>query len=125
LEELGFSEHSLLSIAIVNREEIRGLNARYRSIDSPTNVLSFPQREGEMVGNTDYDLLGDVVICADVAQEQASELGYTLQEMITYLLIHGILHLSGQHHDDPTEERAMADRVNEVFETFYPSQRVS
>ncbi len=101
---------------------MRQLNARYRDKYCPTNVLSFSQKEGEALAAADSNLLGDVVICIDVAGEQAAELGYTLQEMTTYLLIHGIVHLSGQHHDDPTRERAMAKRVNELFDAVYPSQ---
>ena len=124
LEELGFSECAVLSLAIVSREEMRRLNGQYRGIDRPTNVLSFSQREGDVVGDTDHALLGDVVICADVARDQANELGYTLQEMVTYLMIHGIMHLRGQHHNDVTQERIMSERVNELFETFYPYKQV-
>ncbi|MGB9616224.1 MAG: rRNA maturation RNase YbeY [Desulfomonilaceae bacterium] len=122
MEELGFSEQSVLSIALVDRDEMRRLNALYRDKDAPTNVLSFSQKEGEALDAADPNLLGDVVICIDVAREQAADLGYTLQEMTTYLLIHGIAHLSGQRHDDPVQERAMAARVNELFDALYPAQ---
>uniref|UniRef100_A0A7C4EVE7 Endoribonuclease YbeY n=1 Tax=Desulfomonile tiedjei TaxID=2358 RepID=A0A7C4EVE7_9BACT len=122
LEELGFSERSILSIALVDRDEMRRLNAKYRDKDCPTNVLSFSQKEGEAFTAADSNLLGDVVICIDVARQQAAELGYTLQEMATYLLIHGIVHLSGQHHDDPAHAHVMAQRVNELFDAVFPSQ---
>lgn len=112
----------MLSIAIVDQEEMQKLNAQYRGKDNPTNVLSFPQHEGEVFEAISTDLLGDVVICAQIAREQADELGYTLQEMVSYFLIHGILHLSGQHHDDFIQEWAMEQRLNELFGKLYPAE---
>lgn len=95
------------------------LNLQYRGKDYPTNVLSFAQAEGERIA-TPQNLLGDVVICTDRAVDDAKELGYTEDEMVTYLLIHGILHLVGYVHDLPQDAEAMHDQVNRIFAEFYP-----
>lgn len=95
------------------------LNLQYRGKDYPTNVLSFAQAEGERMADPE-NLLGDVVICTDRAADDAQELGYTEEEMVTYLLIHGILHLVGYVHDEPKDAEAMHEQVNRIFDEFYP-----
>src|SRR5512139_3229206 len=90
LEDLGCSPDSVLSIAFVGETEMAELNRTYLGREGPTNVLSFSQREGDE-GSPHPNLLGDVVICADVAIKEAAELGYEEHQMLTYLLIHGIL----------------------------------
>lgn len=83
-------------------------------------MLSFSQQEGDPPA-TPTDLLGDVVICAERVQEDALNLGYTDDEMVLYLLIHGILHLAGYEHHDPDEAVTMQEKVDRVFQQFYPS----
>jgi len=94
------------------------LNLKYRGREGPTNVLSFSQLEGS--ASPQKNLLGDVVICADRAVDDAVELGYTEDQMVLYLLIHGILHLLGHSHDFSEDEKAMSARVEEIFRGFYP-----
>jgi len=119
LEGLGCSASTVLSISVVNAEEMAQLNMTYRGKQGPTNVLSFSQHEGEE-GSPNRDLLGDVVICADVAAADAQSLGYTNAEMVVYLLIHGVLHLLGHEHDKPEDAEAMKSRVDELFEELLP-----
>jgi len=96
-----------LSILFMDDEDIRELNREYRKKDRPTDVLSFPMREGEF-GDLNPDLLGDVVISLDTAKRQAEERGETLEEEINLLLIHGILHLLGfDHEKNAAEARRM------------------
>lgn len=90
------------------------LNFKYRGKEGPTNVLSFSQTEGEHPG-AQPDLLGDVVICADRAADDAAELGYSNDEMVLYLLIHGILHLIGYDHEASPEAEAMEAKVERIF----------
>lgn len=97
------------------------LNKQYRGKDLPTNVLSFSQREGPTIGGPSSEVLGDVVICTNVARMQAQELGYTDQEMMVYLLIHGIVHLAGHTHEGPTDSVVMQQRVDEIFDKLMPS----
>lgn len=90
------------------------LNFKYRGKEGPTNVLSFSQIEGDRPG-AQPDLLGDVVICTDRAADDAKELGYSEDEMVLYLLIHGILHLVGFDHAVPPEAEAMEAKVERIF----------
>jgi probable rRNA maturation factor len=92
-----------LSVVLVGDDEMQALNARYRAIDRPTDVLAFSQREGEG-GTLGADLLGDVVISLDTAARQAARRGVELHDEIRVLLAHGLLHLLGYDH-----ERSRAD----------------
>lgn len=90
------------------------LNFKYRGKEGPTNVLSFSQIEGDHPG-AHPGLLGDVVICTDRAADDAVDLGYSEDEMVLYLLIHGILHLVGYDHAVPLEAEAMEAKVERIF----------
>ena len=106
-------ERTELSLALVGDNEIRKLNARYRKKDYATDVLSFAAAEtlpGPM------PLLGDVVISVDRARAQAKERGRTLEEELTTLLIHGILHLLGYDHERfPRDARVMQSLERKVY----------
>ena len=90
-----------LSLALVDNQEIKKLNARYRKKDQPTDVLSFPSGEQLPTG---IQILGDVVISVEQAEEQAGERRKTLEQEIESLLIHGILHLLGYDHERSRKE---------------------
>lgn len=100
---LAFLKHDRadLSLAFVDNEEIQELNARYRNKNEPTDVLSFPSGEGLPVG---MQILGDVVISVEKAEEQARKRGKPLDQEIESLLIHGILHLLGYDHERSEKE---------------------
>jgi probable rRNA maturation factor len=95
------------------------LNLKYRGKQSPTNVLSFSQLEGP-ASEFRVELLGDVVLCTDVAADDAVALGYSNDEMLVYLLIHGILHVVGYDHSLPQDESAMSSKLEEIFQEFFP-----
>lgn len=92
-----------LSIRIVDAEESRQLNSEYRGKDKPTNVLSFPF---EVPDGIELDLLGDLVICAEVVRQEAEEQKKPLFNHWTHMVVHGVLHLLGFDHinDDEAEE---------------------
>jgi len=117
---LGCSAASILSVAVVDSDEMAKLNLTYRGKEGPTNVRSFAQLEGEPTARS--DLLGDVVICADRARDDAAALGYPLEEMVVYLLIHGILHLVGYDHATPPDATEMHRRVEATFLKLYPDR---
>lgn len=109
LAALGHSA-SDLSVAFVDDERMRELNRDWRGKDRPTDVLSFSQIEGEdMPGEA--VLLGDVVLSVDTLQRQAREGGWTDEEELVRLLLHGLLHLLG--HDHEVEDDAAAMRAEE------------
>lgn len=102
----GCGEDAELSIAIVDDAGIQELNSKYRGIDSPTDVLSFPQEDDR--------ILGDVVISLETAERQASEEGRPLKEELCILLIHGVLHLLGYDHEEEEEAEEMEEREAEI-----------
>ena len=101
-----------LSIVLCGDEEIRELNSLWRDKDKATDVLSFSQLEGDMPQPEDIDIsaafgampapetevLGDVVISMQRAQEQAQNIGHSLEAECRRLLVHGVLHLLGHDH---------------------------
>ncbi|MCG8684866.1 MAG: rRNA maturation RNase YbeY [Desulfobacterales bacterium] len=97
LSALGCDAHEI-SIVITDDQEIRDLNKTYRGKDKPTNVLSFPMQEGQFSDITP-GLLGDVVISVDTAEQEASDAEISMDERMSQLLIHGILHLLGFDHE--------------------------
>jgi len=84
-----------LTLRLVDKSESRELNARFRGKDQPTNVLSFP---AELPPGIDIPLLGDIVICAPLVEEEAQAQDKPLQEHWAHLVIHGVLHLLGYDH---------------------------
>lgn len=94
-----------VALLVTNDEGIRAVNRDFRGIDRPTDVLSFPAREG---GNAAADgaFLGDIAISLERARAQAEEYGHTLIRELSFLAVHGALHLLGYDH---TEESASAE----------------
>ena len=88
-----------VSILLTTDADIRKLNKQFRSIDQPTDVLSFPQNADEDPPIPGEIILGDIAVSLDTAQAQAKEHGLTFEEEIILLLIHGILHLLGYDHE--------------------------
>lgn len=94
---MGCNDHEI-SILITDNDQIRGLNKQYRKKDAPTNVLAFPMQEGAFTDITP-GLIGDVVISCETAQQEADNAGIKLEERMSQLLIHGVLHLIGFDHE--------------------------
>ncbi|HUI25734.1 MAG TPA: rRNA maturation RNase YbeY [Candidatus Kryptonia bacterium] len=103
-----------LAISLVDDAEIRRLNRGYRGKDRPTDVLAFAMREGKRAPG-DEAVLGDVVISLDTAARQAANRGASLENEVTTLLIHGILHLLGYDHErSPADARRMRHKERTV-----------
>ncbi|MBR4861319.1 MAG: rRNA maturation RNase YbeY [Firmicutes bacterium] len=109
-------ERSEISVTFVDMEEIHQLNLDYRGVDSPTDVLSFPQFDDLNDLPEDGEIaLGDVVICKQKAEEQAEEFGHSFEREIMYLFVHSVLHLLGYDHMDEDEKKIMRRREEEVM----------
>ncbi len=95
---------------------IRRLNRDYLGKDRPTNVISFPMQEGEFCLLNPL-LLGDVVVSADTAAREADEGGIPFLERLIFLLLHGILHLTGFDHERSglAEAKRMEEKEQEIF----------
>lgn len=105
-----------LSVLLLDNKGIRAVNKKYLNRNRPTNVISFSLTEGEF-GNINPQVLGDVVISVEKALEQAETRGTSLEEELTFLLIHGILHLVGCDHEKKGSEREkMRKKEKEVYQ---------
>lgn len=105
LNALGCPDETELSITIVGDRTIHRLNREYLGKDRPTNVISFSLQEGEF-GNVAPHALGDVVISADTAAREGESGGWSGYERLIFLLLHGILHLTGYDHERSGEAEA-------------------
>ncbi|HZG55866.1 rRNA maturation RNase YbeY [Paenibacillus sp.] len=126
-----------VSVTIVDDEAIRALNAQYRGLDKPTDVLSFsmweegehetPIRYGEETEESEEeaeddefmelpdDPIGDIVISAATAKRQSEEYGHSFERELGFLFVHGFLHLIGYDHGDEEAERAMTEKQEQVL----------
>lgn len=107
---------SELAVTIVGDRRIRMLNRQYLGKDRPTNVISFAMNEGECSG-VNPEVLGDVVISAATAAREAAEEGIPFFERLSFLLLHGILHLVGYDHERSGDAaaRRMAAKERELL----------
>lgn len=96
LDAAGLDDDEQLSLTLCDDPYIQKLNREWRKIDKPTDVLSFPM--------DDEQLLGDLVISLDTAQRQAEERQHTARDELRVLMVHGILHLLGYDHETTREE---------------------
>ena len=113
------SPQTEVDITLVDDAAIHELNRTYRGIDRPTDVLSFALDEGEEEPEEDYDeiehLWGDVIISAPTAVRQGEEYGHGLEREMTYLAVHGMLHLLGYDHMEEKDKLIMRKREEEVL----------
>jgi probable rRNA maturation factor len=102
-----------ISIRLADDDEVRTLNAQYRQKDKPTNVLSFPMIQPDLLDTvtTNSDdgevLLGDIVLAHGVCAREAAERGISITDHATHLIVHGTLHLLGYDHLGDDEAEAM------------------
>ena len=103
-----------ISIRLTDDGEVQTLNAQYRGKDKPTNVLSFPMVQADLLeslANSDDGevLLGDIVLADGVVAREAAERGIMITDHATHLIIHGLLHLVGYDHEQDAEAEAMEE----------------
>ena len=111
-----------LALLLVDRDTIAAMNAEHLGKPGPTDVLAFPIDEpGESPPDAPA-VLGDVVLCPAVADEQAPRFGRDRQAELRLLTVHGILHLLGMDHADPGAERAMFDLTDELLASYDAAQ---
>jgi probable rRNA maturation factor len=99
-----------LGVRVVGAAESRRLNARYRGLDAPTNVLSFPPAALPARTRMRARPLGDLVICAGVLRGEARAQAKTLKAHWAHLIVHGTLHLIGYDHERAADARRMERR---------------
>jgi probable rRNA maturation factor len=121
LDAMHVHSQAELSVLLVDTDAMSKLHEQWMDEPGPTDVLSFPMdelrpgREGEPSGP---GLLGDVVLCPQVAAEQAARAGHAAAEELLLLTTHGILHLLGYDHAEPDEEKEMFGLQRQLLLTF-------
>ncbi len=121
IEQLKLHPTVDLGIIFVNEKPMTDLHIQWMDEPGPTDVLSFPMdelRPGAEDGPMPEGVLGDVVICPQVAKLQADAAGHGVMDEVHLLLTHGILHLLGFDHAEPDEEREMFKLQKALLEGF-------
>lgn len=105
------------NIIFVTNEKIHEINYQYRGIDRPTDVISFALED-----NQDFEMkirvLGDIYISVEKAKEQAEAYGHSFRREISFLAVHGILHLLGYDHMEKEDEKIMFAKQEEVLNQY-------
>lgn len=115
-------------LSFVSKEEIQVLNKESRKVDQVTDVLSFPMLDGirgkilkkkDCILDYDQDekavFIGSIVICVERAKEQAEEYGHSLSRELSYLTVHGMLHLFGYDHMTDEDKAQMREKEEEIL----------
>jgi len=121
LAELHVSADADVAIVLVDEGAMESLHVQWMDEPGPTDVLSFPMdelRPGTEDAPTPAGLLGDIVLCPQVAQAQAETAGHSTMAELQLLTTHGILHLLGFDHAEPDEEKEMFGLQREILAGF-------
>mgnify|MGYP001079801987 CR=1 FL=1 len=102
--------NAYFSVIFVGEEEILDINKIYRGIDKVTDVISFAFEDNGVIENKKIRALGDIYICIPRAEEQAREYGHSIKRELSFLSVHGLLHLLGYDHMKKEEEEVMFKR---------------
>lgn len=120
IKKLGIKCDPIVSVSIVDNRYIHKINKKYRHIDRPTDVISFAFLDVE----NNYDkilfspgpvVLGDIYISLEKAKEQATEYGHSLHRELSFLFVHGLLHLLGYDHMNEEDEKVMFKLQEEIL----------
>ncbi|HHU70013.1 MAG TPA: rRNA maturation RNase YbeY [Thermoanaerobacterales bacterium] len=107
-----------VSIVLTDNEYIQELNEKYRGINTPTDVLSFPMIDDfnniTLSDETEL-LLGDIVISIEKVDEQSKEFGHSFNRELIFLAVHGLLHLLGYDHEDKEDEEKMRSKEKDIL----------
>jgi len=110
-----------LSIVIGNNAEIQQLNREYRHIDTPTDVLSFNYDMDNPETKIRY--LGDIIISAEKARDQARQADHSMQLEVCTLIVHGILHLLGYNHEELEDEAVMFALQSKILQAIFENDQ--
>lgn len=126
LGELHVSADADVAIVLVDEGAMESLHVQWMDEPGPTDVLSFPMdelRPGTEDAPTPAGLLGDIVLCPQVAETQAVAAHHSTQDELILLTTHGLLHLLGFDHAEPDEEREMFGLQKELIAGFQATER--
>ena len=109
----------IISVSLVDNDFIHEMNRDYRGIDRPTDVISFAFLDNEdratLYKGKEPVCLGDIYISVDKAKEQAEEYGHSIKRELSFLFVHGLLHLLGYDHMTEADEEVMFKLQDEIL----------
>lgn len=105
---------SEISVVLSDDEHIRELNKHHRGMDKPTNVLSFPAARTKTATGAPR-MLGDIVLAFETVEREATEESKPLENHLSHLVVHGVLHLLGYDHEDDEEAEMMEARERQIL----------
>ena len=111
-------KNAVFSIIIVDNKRIHEINKEYRGIDRETDVISFALEDNQDVVIPNIRFLGDIYISIDKSKMQASEYGHTLKRELSFLTVHGFLHLLGYDHMKKDEEEIMFKLQEDILDSY-------
>ncbi|GGA58538.1 endoribonuclease YbeY [Pseudoclavibacter endophyticus] len=126
LDHLHVHPDADLAVQFVDVGAMEELHVQWMDEPGPTDVLSFPMdelRPGSVDRLTPPGLLGDIVVCPEIAALQAKEAGHSAMDEMLMLVTHGMLHLLGFDHAEPDEERVMFGLQREILVGFHGLER--
>lgn len=108
-KEVGVKDDYYIDVSIVDNDRIHEINKTYRGIDRPTDVISFAfyDDEEEKINEDAPNSLGSIIISYQKAEEQAKDYGHSLSREMSFLFVHGLLHLLGYDHMKKEDEEIM------------------
>ena len=112
------SKKLYVNIILTNPEEIQKINLKYRNIDKPTDVLSFPmfeKNEIPLISEEVEEVLGDIVISIEKVIEQGIEFGHGFNRELSYMVVHGFYHLMGYDHIKEEDKKIMRQKEEGVL----------
>jgi probable rRNA maturation factor len=110
--------NAIFSITFIDDEKMHEMNKRYRGIDRSTDVLSFAFEDNDDMPSSEVRMLGDIYISIDKAHEQAEFYGHSYLRELSFLMIHGFLHLLGYDHMEHVDELEMFARQEAILDGF-------
>jgi len=115
-------ENAIFNIIIVDNKTVKEINKEYRGIDRPTDVISFALEDDSSFVKLEYRVLGDIYISIEKVREQAKEYGHSFLRELSFLTVHGILHLLGFDHMNKEDEKVMF-KLQELILSEYGVKR--
>ena len=118
VKKLDIKKDVILSCSITDDTDIHQINKKYRNIDRPTDVISFAYNDYDEGDDEPFIDLGEIIISLDTAFKQASEFNHPVEREITFLFIHGFLHLNGYDHIEQKQAKEIFSLQNDLLNGF-------
>lgn len=111
-------DNIVFNVIIIDNERIKEINKKYRNIDRETDVISFALEDDKTMKLDGIRLLGDIYISIDKVKSQAEEYGHSFKRELSFLAVHGFLHLLGYDHMTKEDEEVMFSKQEEVLSRY-------